>query len=198
MLSDSQPASSRRAIGALGLAALLCAASSAFAQQTQTMGQAGQAQGQQQQQPQQQQPPEQPDPLKLNLDVPVTFVYAVKPTMTADFEAAWASILAAFGKATDPGLKAFGDTLTKLYRVTPSLANIPDQPGSPAIYVFLVETPSKTYSYNPVKIVYSALHNDGKEGGVLTREEADAIYQKLQPTLQSIVPWPLVKVGGMM
>lgn len=140
------------------------------------------------QQPQQQ-APEPPDQLKFTNPAPIILINQIKAEKSADFEAAWTEIRAAFAKATAPEVKAFGDTLTKLYKV--DIPPAQTQGGPAMIYIFQVDAPSSAFSYNPVKILYETLH----KGGALTREEADAIYNKLKDSYASINPWPLVKVG---
>jgi hypothetical protein len=134
-------------------------------------------------------PQEQVDQLKFNLDTPVLLMNQVKPDKTADFESAWASIRAGLAKIADkPDVKAFSDTLQKLYKV--------DLGGQGAqapvvLYIIQLDSPSKTHSYNPVKIIYDVL----MAATVVTREEADVIYKKLQDSVQNIQFWPLTKVG---
>jgi hypothetical protein len=168
--SGSLPGSSRRAFVALGVVAVLCAASSLKAQPA--------------------------DPLKFNTDNPVLIIYSLPPDKAADFEAAWAAIRAGFAKMADkPDMKAFGETLNKVYKVDLGASATP----APAVvYVQQIDAPSKTMTYNPVKIIYEMLHNNGQPGGVLTRPEADDLYAKfgLAGKTTSINPWPLVKVGG--
>jgi hypothetical protein len=184
------PASGRRSTVAL-VALTLVGGAGLLAQ---TAG--GQTAGAQtpQQTPAPQQTPEPPDPLKFSIDVPVVIVNMVKPDKVADFEASWAAIRAQFEKSTRPEVKEFAGTLSKFYRVDEKLVGPANPAGSPAIFVFQIDTPSKTQSYNPVKIIYYLLHKNGEEGGI-TRAEADEIYNKLMPTYQQIIPWPLVKVG---
>ena len=117
-------------------------------------------------------------------------LYTIKSDKTADFETAWAGIRAGFAKATDkPELKAFGDTLTKMFKVDLG-AQGASQPQQ--VYILQVDAPSKAHSYNPVKIVYETLLG----AGVLTREEADGIYNKLKDSVANINVWPLVKIGS--
>ena len=64
-------------------------------------------------------------------------------------------------------------------------------PSAAVIYIFQLDAPSTTISYNPVKILYETIQANGG----MTREEADAVYAKLKDAYQSINPWPLVKIG---
>jgi len=176
----SWPVASRRVLVVLGVVALLVATSGVRAQQAGAAPQQAPA----------------ADQLKFAGDIPGMVFYQIKPEKTADFESAWAAVRAAFGKATNADLKAFGDTLTKMFKVDLSLAGITVPAGSPAVYVLQLDMPSKTTSYNPIKIIYETLWNNGKEGGVLNRAEADAIYEKMKDCFLGINPMPLVKVGG--
>ena len=54
-----------------------------------------------------------------------------------------------------------------------------------------LDAPSKTFSYDPGKMVYETLMGEK----ALTREEADAIYKKLADSFSNINFWTLVKVG---
>jgi hypothetical protein len=141
-----------------------------------------------QQQPAPAQPAQEPDPLKFSTDSPVLLINSIKADKTADFESAWGAIKAAFAKAEKAELKSFGETLTKLYKIDTGGAAAP-QPV--ALYILQLDTPSKTHSYNPVKIVYETLLNEK----AVTREEADAIYAKLKDSVQNINFWVLTKVG---
>jgi hypothetical protein len=141
--------------------------------------------------PQQQQAaPEPPDLLLLKSASPIILINQIKVERTADFESAWTEIRAAFAKAADPNIKAFGDTLAKIYKV--DLPPMDTQSGKAQIYIFQIDAPSTTISYNPSKILFETLH---KTAGVLTYEEAMALYKKLDGVYASINPWPLVKLG---
>lgn len=129
-------------------------------------------------------PPQEVDALKFATTSPVILINQVKAEKAADFESAWAEMRAAFGKSDKPEVKAFGETLNKLFKV-----QMP--PGPAVIYIFQLDPPSTAFSYNPVKILYETLQAQG----AMTREEADAIYAKLKDAYQSINPWPLVKIG---
>ena len=131
-------------------------------------------------------PQEKPDPLKFNTDSPIILLFQIKADKTADFEAAWGSIRTAFGKVTKPEAKAFGDTMAKLYKVDAGGA-----PAPVAIYVVQLDAPSKTFSYDPGKMVYETLMGEK----AMTREEADVIYKKLADSFSNINFWTLVKVG---
>jgi hypothetical protein len=142
-------------------------------------------------------PPEQADMLKFTQNTPHLIVWAVKSNKAADFEALWAAIQAQFAKSERPEVKEFASTFTNMYKVN---AGAPSTPEAPVVYVFQIDKPSTTVSYNPGKIVYDFLYfqKDGKEGGI-PRTEADAIFSKagnMQEMFASIVAWPLVKIGS--
>jgi hypothetical protein len=133
----------------------------------------------------------QDDVLKFATNAPVIIVNQIRADKTAEFEDGWAGIRALIAKSDNAELKAFGETLTHLYKV--------DQPpfdtasGKAVIYIFNLGAPSTTYSYNPGKILYEAL-KAGVEGSPVTRAEADAVYAKLQSAYLAInPPWVLVK-----
>jgi hypothetical protein len=137
-------------------------------------------------------PPEAPDQLLFKTSSPLILINQINQAKTADFESAWADIRAAFAKVTDPELQAFAQTLSNLYKV--DLPPAPTQQGGQAVvYIFEIETPSTTISYNPVKILFETLH---KKAEVLTYEEAMAIHKKFDGAYASINPWPLVKIGS--
>ena len=133
-------------------------------------------------------PAQDADPLKFSTDSPVLLINSIKTDKTADFESAWTAIRAAFAKAEKPELKSFGETLGKLYKIDTGAAAAP---APVALYILQLDTPSKTHSYNPVKIVYETLLNEK----ALTREEADAIYAKLKDSVTNINFWVLTKIG---
>jgi hypothetical protein len=140
------------------------------------------------QNPPAQQPPAQAkpedDPLKLKGDLPVLIVNQIAGDKTAEFEAAWAAIKEKLLKSQKPELKAFADSLNRMYKVT-----LPPDPANPiAIYVFLVEQPSSTQSYHPVKVLY--------ESGEFERADADMIFAKLKDAYKNINAWPLTKIGS--
>ena len=179
---------SRTWTGVLAAAMLAATAGVAVAQEPPP------TQQQQQQQPpppEQQQQPEAPDQLLFKTTSPIILINQINQAKAADFESAWADIRAAFAKVTDPQLQAFAQTLNSLYKV--DLPPAPTQQGGQAVvYIFEIETPSTTVSYNPVKILFETLH---KQAGVLTYDEAMAIHKKLDGAYASINPWPLVKIG---
>jgi hypothetical protein len=161
------PAVGRRAVVALGVAALLGAPAMAYGQQPAAT-------------------PAPPDPLKFNLDVPLLLIYSVKPDKTADFESVWAAIKEGLAKSDKPELKTFGEGLNLFKADTP--APPAGSPPVPAIYLFRIDAPSKTISYNPVKLLY--------ESGIFKYEEATPLYEKFKDTYTGIQFWPMVKIGG--
>ena len=116
--------------------------------------------------------------------MPVLIVNQIDAAKTAEFEAAWAAIREKLSKSQKPELKAFSDSLAKMYKVS-----LPDAQASPvAIYVFLVEQPSTVQSYHPVKVLY--------ESGEFERADADMIFGKLKDAYKNINAWPLTKIGS--
>jgi hypothetical protein len=130
-------------------------------------------------------PAQQDDPLLFKSASPILLVNQIKAEKAADFESAWAEIRAAFAKVNKPEVKAFGETLNKMYKVDLPAA------GGAVIYIFQLDAPSTAFSYNPVKILFEAIQKN--EG--MTYDEANAIYNKLKDAYQSINPWPIVKIG---
>jgi hypothetical protein len=176
-LSGSRPAAGWRGIVAVGLVAFFPGVASAQnpppPPPTQTP-------------PPAQQPPAQAqdDPLKFKGDLPVLIVNQIAGDKAADFEAAWAAIKEKLAKSEKPELKAFGETLNKMYKVSIP----PDQSGGLAIYIFQVDQPSATMSYHPVKVLY--------ESGAFERADADMIFAKLKEGYKNIQAWPLAKMGS--
>jgi hypothetical protein len=177
-LSGSRPAAGWRTVGALGLAALFASVSSVSAQTPPPPPPA------QTPPPAQAQPPAQEDPLKLKGDMPVIIINQIAQEKTAEFEAAWAAIREKLAKSDKPELKAFGDTLNKMYRVSVP----PEQSGGSAIYVFQVDQPSAAQSYHPVEILFKS--------GLFERADADMIFAKLKDAYKNIQAWPLAKIGS--
>lgn len=140
--------------------------------------------------------PAQPaDPLKL-ANSPHLIIWGVKPAKTADFEAVWAALMAQFAKSDRAEVKEFGATITNMYKL-----NAPSTtPDAAVIYVFQIEKPSQTQSYNPGRIIYEFLYilKDNKEIGI-PRAEADELFKKIgnmQDMFASINAWPLAKIGS--
>lgn len=170
VLAGWLPASSRRSLVALGLVTVVGVSGSSVREAlAQTPPPAQQAA-----------PAQEADPLKFSTDLPLLLVNRIKKDKAADFEAAWTQIRAGLAKSDKPEIKAFADTLAKLYKVDADA-------GTSVFYIFELTPPSKTHSYNPVKVLY--------ETGAFTREESDAIYAKLKDCYEQINPWPLVKIG---
>lgn len=151
-----------------------------------------------QQAPQQQQPPAatQQDNLLLP-NSPHLIIWGVKPSKAADFEALWKGLQAQFAKSERPEVKEFAATITNMYKLTAASTS----PDAPVIFVFQVEKPSPTQSYNPGRIIYEFLYKlvDGKETGI-PRAEADELFKKIGTSLTdmfaSINTWPLAKIGS--
>ena len=136
-------------------------------------------------------PAPQDDPLKLSVSSPTMILMQINADKTADFESTWGSIRAALAKSTKDDVKAFGESLTKLYKV--------DQPpieGKTVLYILQIDAPSTTISYHPFKLVYEQLWNADEKLSLIPRAEADTIFEKLKASFQNInPPWKLVKVG---
>ena len=117
---------------------------------------------------------------------------------TKEFEEFWAGTRALIAKSDNAELKAFGETLGKMSRV--------DQPPYDAavsatenvkvvLYLFILDAPSTTFSYQPVPIIFTYL-GAGVEGSKLTRADADVLYKKFTDSFVNISPlWKLIKVN---
>ena len=99
MVSGTWSALSRRTLFAVGVAALLCAASGIKAQPLQDPAPA-QAK---------------PDPLKLSGDHFI-LLYTIKPDKTADFESVWTTIKEKLAKNEKADLKELAESI-KIYKV---------------------------------------------------------------------------------
>lgn len=138
------------------------------------------------------------DPLKFAAAKPTVIGWVIRADKTAEFEAAWAATRAAIDKHGDEALKAFGQTLTSVYRVEGPPFDQPTAQGpvKAVIYLFRLDNPSTAFSYNPREILYVYL-KAGKEGSPFTFADATAIYEKLQAAYITINPlWTLTKIGG--
>ena len=65
------------------------------------------------------------DPLKLSSSAPAMIVMQIHADKTADFESTWGSIRAALAKSTKDDVKAFGESLGKLFKVDQPPTDIP-------------------------------------------------------------------------
>lgn len=142
-------------------------------------------------------PAAQTDNLLLTQSTPHLIVWAVKANRGADFEALWSAIQATAAKSDRAEVKEFAASIASIYKVGAA-------PGAPAeapvFYVFQLDKPSTTQSYNPGKVVYDFLYfqKEGKEGGI-PRADADAIFAKagnMQDMFVNILVWPLTKIGS--
>jgi hypothetical protein len=143
--------------------------------------------------------PPQEDVFKFSTNAPVMVLMQIAADKTADFESAWSALRAGLAKSEAADVKSFGESLGKLYKVDqpPFPAQTPAGPVQVVLYVLQIDSPSTTYSYNPFKAIYDMLWNATPEKSILKREEADAMYEKLKASFQSInPPWKLVKIGG--
>jgi len=115
-------------------------------------------------------------------------VFTVNRDAAADFEAAWSAIRAGLARVPAADARAFGESLT-FYR---SDAGQPIAlQSSPPEYTLLIDSPSRAFSYNPLKIVNEIL----LASGVLSREEGDRILSKLRGSVTRIQVRPVVKIG---
>ena len=136
----------------------------------------------------------QEDVLKFSSNAPVMVLIQVHADKTADFEAGWAGIRAGLAKG-DADQQALGTSMGKLFKVDQPPIQSPA--GNGVIYVLQLDAPSTTITYNPFKLIYEVLWKPGADATILKREEADAIFEKLKVSLQSVnPPWKLVKIGG--
>jgi len=146
--------------------------------------------------PQQQTPPQ--DPLKFTHDGPLLIMWQIKADRVADFESAWSSIRGALAKNANPDLQAFAQSFT--------VSRVMTGPTGPVIYVFQCNPASKTFSYNPVALLYETLKAPAPDPaaaagtpppsvpGTFNYEEATAVYKKLEGAYENITPWPLQKM----
>ena len=176
-------AASRRAVVMLGIAAV-CAVSEARAQQAPAAPapQAPAAPGAPAAAPPQQQaPPE--DGLKFNADAAL-IIWQVKPEGAAAFEKAMGVLRSRLAASDNPELKAAGDSL-KVYKQAAA-----SEPGKPVTYFSRVDPASKTVSYNPSFLMFSAKKADGTT--LFERAEADELYKLLIDAVAGVNALPLV------
>jgi hypothetical protein len=200
-LSVSLSAVRRRAVLAAGLAGLLCAASGVRASQplvdVSSLGEIELAA----QDPAPQQPAaQQADPLKFTHDGNMLLIWQIKPDRAADFELGWKTIKEALAANANPDIKAFGDSFTV------SKVNLPA--GAPTVmYVFQLMPVSKTYSYNPVTLLFTTLKAPAGDPaattppppppGTFTDAQAREVFDKINGSWidpNGISPWPLAKM----
>jgi hypothetical protein len=140
----------------------------------------------------------QADPLKFAANKPTVVGWVVRADKAADFEDGWKSIRELVAKSDKDDLKAFGKTLSEFYKIEQPPFGFPvnGQNVMAVIYLFRLESPSTSFSYNPRAILYEYL-KAGQDGAVVNRADADAIYKKLQDAFLTINPlWTLTKIGG--
>ncbi len=162
MFAGSLSASTRRAFVICGLATLLCASSSLRAQQAPA-----------------------DDPFKFSSDFG-QLVFQIKPEKAADFESAWTTIKDKLTKSDKAEWKELGDSI-KVFKVDAG-APAAGAPPPNAVYIFYFSPPSKTLTYEPVKILY-----DSK---LFERAEADSLYKKISEGFAGLSKWPMAKVIG--
>lgn len=177
----SMSATSRRVMVMLGIAAT-CAVSQAWAQQAPAAGAPAQPAA-----PAQQPAPaaEQQDGLKFSADAAL-IIWSVKPESSAGFEKAMSVLRSRLVASDNPELKAVGDSL-KIYKQA-----APPEAGKPVTYFSRVDPASKTVSYNPQFLMFSAKKADGST--LFERAEADELYKLLLDGVQGVNALPLVIV----
>jgi len=175
----SMSATSRRVMVMLGIAAA-CAVSEAWAQQAP----AAPAAGAPAQQPAAGQPPaaEQQDGLKFSADAAL-IIWSVKPESSAGFEKAMSVLRSRLAASDNPELKAAGDSL-KVYKQA-----APAEAGKPITYFSRVDPASKSVSYNPQYLMFTAKKADGST--LFERAEADELYKLLLDGVQGVNALPL-------
>ena len=133
------------------------------------------------------------DLLKFERATPVILAWQIKADKGKEFEEAWAGIKALIAKSENAELRAFGETLNKIFKVD---APPFDFSGNQAVtYIFYLDPPSTTHSYDVIKILYTYL-GAGVEGSKVTRAEADPLVEKIKAGFLQIYPiWKLIKVG---
>jgi len=138
-----------------------------------------------------------PDPLKFATNTPMVVGFQVLADKTKDWEEYWSSLRALCAKSESADLKAFGETLTKMYKVDQAFTM---QDGkATTLYLLWLDSPSTVLSYQPVPVLFTepAGFNAGKEGSKLTQPDAMALFEKFKVSFHSIgVSWKLGKVGG--
>lgn len=182
-VSGALPALRRRAFVAVGLAALVCAASAVQAQDPAPAA-AAQAQA---------------DPLKFNHDGDMLLIWSIKADRAEGFETAWRTIKAALAANASPDVKAFGETI--------EISKVGMGAGGPSVvYVFRLSPTSKVHSYNHVTILFTMLKAPDPDpaapagaqppAGTFTYDQAQELFQKIDNswTEQGVVPWPLTRV----
>jgi hypothetical protein len=139
------------------------------------------------------------DPFQFSHDGPFLMVWTIKPDRADGFEKAWMSIKDALSKSSNAEHKGFGDNMT-IYRVTTVT------PGQPIVFVFQMNPPSKTLSYNPVKILFEYLKPPTPDAaaaanppppppGTFSYDEAMTIFKLLEGANEGVAFWPLAKKG---
>jgi len=138
-----------------------------------------------------------PDPLKFATNAPVVVGFQVLADKTKDWEDYWSGLRALCAKSESADLKAFGETLTKMYKVDQAFTMTDGK--ATTLYLLWLDSPSTVLSYQPVPVIFTdpAGFKAGQEGSKLARPDADALFAKFQGSFHSIgVLWKLGKVGG--
>ena len=136
------------------------------------------------------------DPLKFSAAQPTILGWQVRADKTKDWEDFWAGLKTLCASSESAEIKAFGNSLGKMYKVDQAF----DMQGTPTVlYLFFLDPPSTTFSYNPVPILYTdaAGFNAGKEGSKLSSADATALFDKFKGAFHSVgVIWKTNKIGG--
>lgn len=159
-------AGNRRGLVAVGLAALLCGASSVRAQQQAQDPPQDPAQAQAQAQTP---APKPPDPFLFGSDESVLVFLTVAPQSAADFESTMAKVKDVLAKSEKPERRQ----QAAHWRVT----RTDTQQNGMLIYVMAIDPVVKGVSYNPFTILGE---------GDMSPADVQALYQKVEAGLKSI------------
>lgn len=159
-------ASARRMLVGVGVGAVLCAATSVYAQEAPAAAPPAA-------------PPAQADPFKFSSPSALV-LWTIKPEAVADFEGLWATVRDRINASDNAQAKAVLASI-KMFKVEVT-GPAPASP-QPAFYIFYVDSASPTQSYSPIEFLYNS--------AVFPREEADKLLATLQGSAQNIAPWPL-------
>lgn len=157
---------SRRAVVAVGLAAVLCGGISVGARQAPAQGAPAAP------------PAPQADAFKFTTDAALV-IWVIKPEGAADFEGVWKTIRAKLAASAKPELKALGDSL-KVFKADGGAT------AEGFTYFFTADPVAKDSTYNPTFLLY--------EAGLFERAEADDLFGKLSKGINQIRPVGMIKM----
>ncbi len=170
-LSGFLPAMGRRTVVAFGVAGMLMWASSAQAQGPPAAAQQAQ--------------PEAPDQFKFNGANPVMLILSIKEGQEATFEEAWVAIRSGLAANSKPEMQAQAKSM-QLLRLTVELP-----PGQSRPFVVFLDPPVANQSYDFTQILY---YSGAWDVAVPeTRTAVDAIYKKLEVSIETQTLWPLAR-----